>query len=35
MSDTRKDKRDVQISVYLKELQTIRRDIHKNPETAY
>ena len=35
MSDTRKDKRDVQISGYLEELQTIRLDIHKHPETAY
>ena len=35
MGDTRKDKRDAQISGYLEELQTIRRDIHKHPETAY
>ena len=35
MSDTRKDKRGVQISRYLEELQTIRLDIQKHPETAY
>ena len=35
MSDTRKDKPDAQISGYLEELQTIRRDIHKHSETAY
>ena len=35
MGDTRKNKRDAQISGYLEELQTVRRDIHKHPETAY